>query len=184
MSLHAYQPQIGRYGPGKAMAAAHRVAAADAAVALAQIRMAAFAKLPGQAIAAASMADLAAGLATSDEGYGWLVNQLPRQHGELDRTLQDTTLHLADPVNDDHALRAHPGGTAVADAWALRRAALHDYHAQLGRHDYLPITVLRSLLHDHHARALGVDPVAEAVTNRLARAAALRLLIVSKEATS
>ncbi|MGW3352866.1 lantibiotic dehydratase [Nonomuraea rubra] len=184
LSLHAYQPQTGRYGPGKAMAAAHRVAAADSAVALAQIKMAAFAKLPGQALAAASMADLAAGLATSDEGYGWLVNQLPRQYGELDRALQDTTSRLADALNDDQALRAHPGGTAVADAWALRRAALHDYHAQLGRHDYLPITVLRSLLHDHHVRALGVDPAAEAVTNRLARAAALRLLTMNKEATS
>ncbi|MGW0192064.1 lantibiotic dehydratase [Nonomuraea sp. NPDC003201] len=183
LSLAAYQPQTGRYGPGTAMAAAHRVAAADSAAALAQITMATLAGLSGQAIAAASMADLAAGLAASEEGYGWLVNQLDREFGELDRALRDTTLLLADPANHYQVLRGHPGGAAVADVWAARRAELNAYRAQLGRHHRLPITVLRSLLHDHHVRALGVDPVTEAVTNRLARAAAMRRLALTERIT-
>lgn len=181
--LASYRPQTGRYGPGEAMAAAHEVAAADSAAALAQIMMTALAGLPGQAIAAASMADLAAGLAASDEGEGWLVNQLDREYGNLDRTLRDATLRLADPATDHQALRDYPGGAAVADAWAARRAALSAYRAELARHRRQPITVLRSLLHDHHVRALGVDPDTERVTNRLARAVAMRRLALTERIT-
>ncbi|MEV0167796.1 lantibiotic dehydratase [Nonomuraea fuscirosea] len=179
--LAPYQPQTGRYGPGTAMAATHQVAAADSAAALAQITMAARSGVPGQAITAASMADLAVGLApTSEDGHGWLVNQLDRAYGELDRALRNTTLLLADPAEDHKALRDHPGGAAVADAWAVRRATVSEYRAQLVRHHRLPITVLRSLLHDHHVRSIGVDPCTEAVTNRLARAAAMRLLVLAE----
>ncbi|GAA4945776.1 thiopeptide-type bacteriocin biosynthesis protein [Nonomuraea thailandensis] len=177
LRLAAYQPQTGRYGPGTALATSHRVAAADSAAALAQITMASRSGLPDQAIAAASMADLAAGLASSSgDGYGWLVNQLPREYGELDRTLRDTSRLLAEPANGYRALREHAGGEEVARAWTVRRATLNVYSAQLSRHRHAPITVLRSLLHDHHVRALGVDPDVESVTNRLARAAALRVL--------
>ncbi|MEV0163350.1 thiopeptide-type bacteriocin biosynthesis protein [Nonomuraea fuscirosea] len=171
MDLAAYQPQTGRYGAGVALAAAHEVAACDSGAALAQIVMAARTGLPAQAIAAASMADLAASLAASEEGYGWLINKLDREYGKLGRTSRDATLLLANSADDHQALRDQPGGAAVANAWTARRAALSGYRVQLARHDHQPITVLRSLLHDHHVRALGVDPGTEAVTNRLARAA-------------
>ncbi|MFB4284830.1 lantibiotic dehydratase [Nonomuraea sp. MTCD27] len=182
LCLAAYQPQTGRYGPGTALAASYQVAAADSAAALAQITMAARSGLPAQAIAAASMADLAAGLAPSPgAGYGWLVNQLPREYGELDRTLRDTSLLLAEPSDLYRALRDRPGGEEVARAWTVRRAALNVYRAELSRCRRAPITVLRSLLHDHHVRALGVDPDLEGVTNRLVRAAALRGLALAQQ---
>jgi hypothetical protein len=38
------------------------------------------------------------------------------------------------------------------------------------------VTVLRTLLHEHHMRALGIDPDLERQTGRHARAAALRRL--------
>ncbi|TMR90636.1 lantibiotic dehydratase [Nonomuraea basaltis] len=174
--LAPYQPQTGRYGPGATMAAAQDVAAADSAAALAQISMTARAGLPAQAIAAASMADLAAGLAPDPgEGCRWLLGQLQPDSRMLARTLRDRALLLADPADDYQALRLHPGGPEVAAAWETRKAALDAYRARLAGHRE-PVTVLRSLLHDHHVRALGVDPDTERVTNRLARAAAMRRL--------
>jgi thiopeptide-type bacteriocin biosynthesis protein len=179
MVLAPYQPQTGRYGPGEMMAAAHEVAASDSATALAQITMATRSRLHGQAIAAASMTDLAAGLApTPEQGYRWLLGRLRQEHGKLDRALRDLTLLLADPADDYQALYRYPGGPEVAAAWATRRAALGAYRARLTGHRE-PVVVLRSLLHDHHVRALGIDPDAERVTNRLARAAALRRLALA-----
>ncbi|MFD0659787.1 hypothetical protein [Thermocatellispora tengchongensis] len=63
----------------------------------------------------------------------------------------------------------------MATAWAARRSTLAAYRDQLAPHRE-PITVLRTLLHDHHVRAIGVDPDLETFTNRLARAAVLRHL--------
>ena len=42
-----------------------------------------------------------------------------------------------------------------------------------------PVAVLRTLLHEHHVRAVGVDPAFEKETGRLARAAALRRLALA-----
>jgi hypothetical protein len=42
-----------------------------------------------------------------------------------------------------------------------------------------PGVVLRTLLHEHHIRAVGVDPTFEKETGRLARAVALRLLALA-----
>lgn len=68
---------------------------------------------------------------------------------------------------------AQPGGTSLVLAWERRRSALAAYRNQLGRQRD-PRPVLRSLLHMHHVRTLGVTPERERVTHRLARAAALR----------
>jgi thiopeptide-type bacteriocin biosynthesis protein len=68
-----------------------------------------------------------------------------------------------------------PGGEQVAAAWTARAAAAAAYTARLApaatRHT--PETVLGSLLHLHHVRALGPDPRSEAVTYKLARSVAL-----------
>ncbi|MFG6197797.1 lantibiotic dehydratase [Nonomuraea sp. JJY05] len=182
LSLVPYQPQTGRYGPGVTMAAAHEVAVADSAAALAQISLAARAGLPAQAIAAASMADLAVSLAPDPgEGCRWLIGLLPQERGKLDRALRDTTLRLTAPADDHRELRRHPGGPEVATTWEARRAAMDAYRAWLTGHRE-PVTVLRSLLHDHHVRALGVNPDTEQVTNRLARAAAMRRLALEEAA--
>ena len=70
-------------------------------------------------------------------------------------------------------LRALPGGDTVAEAWGRRDAALAGYYEELSAQRD-PGTVLRTLLHEHHMRALGLDPDFERQTGRLARAAALR----------
>lgn len=174
LSLGAYQPQHGRYGHGTVMAAAEAVFAADSTAAAAQITMTTHAGIPSQAVAAVSMANLAASFAhTPVEGCRWLIDLLPQEQGKLDRALRDAALPLATPSEDRAALRTYPGGEIVAAAWDRRRVALAAYRDRLAE-DRDPATVLRSLLHDHHVRAVAVDPGGERVTNRLARAAAQR----------
>ncbi|MDT3444482.1 lantibiotic dehydratase [Pseudofrankia sp. BMG5.37] len=174
--LVTYQAQHGRYGFGTAMDRAHDVFAADSAAVLAQIGLASRVGLPAQAVTAASLVDLIAGFTgTAGDGLDWLVHAHRQEHGPLSPDLRDHTFRLADPHRTGEALRALPGGVQVLAAWQARADTLAAYrHALAGQHD--PLTVLPCLLRQHHNRALGVDPAAERVTVRLARAAALRHL--------
>ncbi|HEU5023607.1 MAG TPA: lantibiotic dehydratase [Spirillospora sp.] len=166
----------GRYGHGAALDAAEEVFAADTAAAIAQIAMAEAAGIPGQAVAAASMAHIAAAFAPdSTSGYRTLARALKQGSGLVDPEVRDQALLLAAPGGDRAAVRALPGGEAVASAWQRRGTALAAYHRLVaGQRD--PAGVLATLLHDHHVRALGPDPGHEEATGRLARAAALRNL--------
>ncbi|MFC0862170.1 lantibiotic dehydratase [Sphaerimonospora cavernae] len=176
ISLASYPEHSARYGEGPALTLVEQVFAADTPAAIAQLAMAEAADIPAQALAAASMAQLAASFAPSAEsGCRALLGCLKQETGTLDRTLRDHALHLADPAGDFHALRSLPGGEAVAAAWQARDIALAAYHRALAEQRD-PVTVLPALLHEHHVRALGVDPAFEKTTGRLARAAALRHL--------
>ncbi|RAY15422.1 lantibiotic dehydratase [Actinomadura craniellae] len=166
----------GRYGHGPALEAAEEVFATDTAAAIAQITMVEVAGVPGQAVAAASMAQLAAAFAADPaSGHRALTRHLEQGSGPLDREVRDQALHLADPTSDFAAVRALPGGEAVAAAWRSRATALATYHRLLARQRD-PAELLATLLHEHHVRALGPDPAHEVTTGRLARAAALRTL--------
>jgi thiopeptide-type bacteriocin biosynthesis protein len=183
LALTGYQAQPGRYGDGAAMRAAERVFAADTQAAIAQIAMAAGVAGRAQAVAAASLATLAAGFTG---GYQCLVDVLEQETGALDRGLREEAVRLADPAAGFGSLRELNGGARVAVAWDERGLALAAYRDAL-RGQREPVSVLRSLMHDHHVRALGVDPDLERVTNRLARAAALRQVArarASAEATA
>lgn len=182
LNLGTYQPQNGRYGHG-ATTAVESVFTADSSAALAEITFATRASLPSQAITAASNTDLAASFATLPEvGWRWLTDLLPREQGKLDRSLRDATLLLAGTAHDRTALSAYPGGEIVAAAWDHRRGALAAYRKQLAD-ERDPATVLRSLLHDHHVRAIGVDPDRERVINRLTRTAAQRQIALTRGRT-
>jgi thiopeptide-type bacteriocin biosynthesis protein len=164
LTLASYPQHPARYGDGEALAAAERVFAADTACAAAQIAVAQASGIPAQALAAASMAHLAASFAPDPQtGYRALAGCLRREHGPLDRTLRDHALGLADPDGDYRAVRALPGGEAVATAWTARDIVLTAYHRALARQRD-PRTVLRTLLHEHHVRAVGVDPTFEKET--------------------
>ncbi|MFJ7997552.1 lantibiotic dehydratase [Streptomyces sp. NPDC096310] len=172
LELASYQPQTGRYGHGPALDAAHAVFAADSAAGVAQILAAADDTATGQALAAASMVNLTEQFIT-DPGRAadWLARNLPHEHGPLARELTRRTLALADPART--ALFELPGGPGVAAAWQHRSTTLRVYHDELAlQRD--PLTALRSLLHQHHIRALPVNPDNERATGRLARACALR----------
>ncbi|GHE98132.1 hypothetical protein GCM10017776_13870 [Streptomyces griseoluteus] len=170
--LAPYQPQTGRFGSEATMDTAHQVFAADSAAALAQIQLTertdAFAP---QALAAASALRLVTPLAPdSAAAEEWLVRNLPQGTGRLSRTLRSQVLELASQ-NGTYALAALPGGPQVTEAWRSRTAAVHTYRTVLTS-EREPLDVARSLLHQHHVRALGVDPRAEETTIRLVRTAA------------
>jgi len=104
LNLGTYQPQNGRYGHGTANAV-QDVFAADSAAALAEITMATRTGIPTQAIAAASMADLAACFATDpEEGCRWLIDLLPQEQGRLERSLRDAALLVAGTADGRAAL--------------------------------------------------------------------------------
>ncbi|MFE4666632.1 lantibiotic dehydratase [Streptomyces sp. NPDC056716] len=169
LTLATYHPPTGRYGHGTTMDAAHAVFAADSSAAVAQID-ATLGGTDAQALAAASMVGIATHFApTTDEGLHWLAQELPKEQGPLDRALRDRALELADSFDD--AFLSSPGAEAVA--WQRRAAALTAYRAELSAQRD-PFTVLGSLLHLHHLRALGIGPDRERITGRLARACALR----------
>ncbi len=176
LALAAYHEHPARYGDGPALAAAEQVFAADTTAAISQLRMAEQAGISGQALAAASMAHLAAGFAADPAaGYRTLLACLQRHTEPTDRTLSDLARDLVDPCGEFRRLRALPGGDAVAAAWQARHTALRAYHdSLLPQRD--PAGVLRTLLHEHHVRAVGVDPQFERKTGHLARAAAMRCL--------
>lgn len=175
LTLDTYHPETGRYGAGPAMAAAEALFAADSAVVLAQLTaLASSREIHPQALTAASLVDLVCAMTGSRfAGMRWLID-----HAELaghapvrDRELLRQALRLA----DGPALHSIPSGPAIAAAWHTRSEAATRYTSCLAPDatHVTPASVLVSLLHMHHVRAHGIDPDAEAVSHRLARAVAL-----------
>ncbi|MFE0683462.1 lantibiotic dehydratase [Streptomyces sp. NPDC058961] len=174
LSLATFEPQTGRFGHGAAMEAAEAVFAADASAAIAQLECVRLAGVSAQALTAASLADIAVSFAeTARAGRAWLAEHLPQGQGRLSPTDREETFQLTGRHSRD-VLRSLPGGGRVADAWEQRRIALAAYRQAVdAQRD--PDTVMRSLLHHHHVRAVGVDPDRESITHRLARVSARRV---------
>ncbi|MFJ6138623.1 lantibiotic dehydratase [Kitasatospora sp. NPDC092286] len=176
VTLDTYQPETGRYGTGPAMAAAERLFSADSTAVLAQLSfLAANRNIPPQALTAVSLAALAAAVAGGrPAGMHWLLRHPEHTAGASaqDRAMRRHALILD---QDRTAFRSLAGGRELAAAWADRADTAARYAAQLtargGRPS--PDSVLGSLLHLHHARACGIDPVGEGTTYKLARGIAL-----------
>ncbi|MEV6964430.1 lantibiotic dehydratase [Hamadaea sp. NPDC051192] len=182
LRLAAYHEHPGRYGHGPAQQAIQLVSFADTEAAICQLRAAAHvdtatgAQVWAQALAAASMTRIAAALADNAAiGYRALLTLLHPDSGPAARILTDLARTLADPADDHHNLRALPGGATVADAWQARDIMLRAYQLSL-RPQREPLSVLRTLLHEHHMRAVGLEPSFERATNHAARTAALLCL--------
>lgn len=182
LTLASTPQHLARYGDGPALTAAEQVFATDTTAAITQLTAAGKSTIPAQALAAASMAHLAASFSPDPQtGYRSLLECLPQQRGPLDRTLRVHALALADPEDGYHAVHTLPVGASIAAAWRARDTALRAYHQALIQQDREPSTVLRTLLHEHHVRAVGVDPTFEKETGRLARAVALRHLALASD---
>ncbi|MEV5123616.1 thiopeptide-type bacteriocin biosynthesis protein [Streptomyces decoyicus] len=162
------------------MDAAHQMFAADSAAALTQIQLTERTDVfAPQALTVASALSLVTHLALSAaEAEEWLVLNLPQGKGRLDRSMRNQVLELAAPEGAS-ALTALPGGSQVAEAWRARAAALDVYRNALPR-ERDPLAVARSLLRQHHVRALGISPSTEATTLRLVRSAALQHRMTSR----
>ncbi|WP_437086995.1 lantibiotic dehydratase [Streptomyces sp. enrichment culture] len=167
------EPETGRYGTGRLLAAAEQVFIADSAAARAQMKL----RIPAElapAVTAASFHDIATVFAGSaDAARVWLLSVLPQAEGAAPpRAVQTSALYLAAP--DRSGLLEVPGGSVLIDAWARRRAALESYRDDLSAAGRDPLDVLPSLLHMHHNRAAGLDPEGEADCRRLARTIAVQ----------
>ncbi|MFD5163490.1 lantibiotic dehydratase [Streptomyces hawaiiensis] len=167
-------PETGRWGTGALMSLAEDVFAADSRALAVQ-----FAQSAGphrQVLTAANFVALAAAFTGSIAGgMDWLIT-----HGRmsdprpLDRMVLGEAVRLADPTDDWAALRAAPGGAAIAAAWRERHEALARYRKVLDESGGIdPNLVLDSLLHAHHIRAAGIDKDDERMCVRLAHAAAM-----------
>ena len=182
--LDTYRPELARYGGHPdAMAAAQALFAADSVAAQAQLgALARSRQLHPEVLTAASMVDLACSMAGSRrDGLAWLVRRsdLARTDGRAStghRDLPRQALALYATVGDNPL----PGGgedPGHLAAWAARRQMARHYVDVLAHHGHHPApdSVVVSLLHLHHVRALGIDPASETRCHRLARAVALSL---------
>ncbi|MGA5490306.1 lantibiotic dehydratase [Streptomyces pseudogriseolus] len=174
MQFATSYPETGRWGPWPLMSLAEDVFAADSR-ALA-VQFAQSSRPHQQVLAAANFVSVAAAFTGSTAaGMNWLI-----AHGRItdprpmDRTVRGQALRLADPADGWAALRAAPGGDAIASAWSERDAALARYRQKLDAFGGIdPDVVLDSLLHAHHIRASGIDKDDERMCVRLAHAAAM-----------
>ncbi len=170
--LDTYEPEVGRYGDGPAMAAAESVFVADSAAVATQLRHIPPTAVNPTALTAASMVNLVSGFTGGTEtGMAWLVDHVdkrPAPPAPAPRALLREAIQVAGP--DAHA--AVPGWATLAPRWHARRAALADYRQQLSSTADVELA-LESLLHLHHVRAIGLDRDSERVCRRLARAVAL-----------
>lgn len=170
----AYREQPGRHG--RLPTLAECVFATDTTAATAQLRLAEQTGISSQALAAVSLAEIGAGFAPDPAvGYATLLEQLKGHTEPVDRAVGDLARNLACPVGEFARLRALSGGDVVLAAWEARRQALRAYYSALDA-EAAPAGLLRTLLREHHHRALGVDPDFERQTNHLARAVAMRYL--------
>ncbi|WP_436499607.1 lantibiotic dehydratase [Actinokineospora sp. HUAS TT18] len=159
LSLDTYQPETARFGAGPAMATAEMVFAADSAAAAAQRHT----PLDTHALTAASLIDITTALhGDVDTGMDWLIDNITTDTPTpLPRPQLAHTIGLTDPA------------TPVAADWIERRIALHAYRDALTTINREPESALPALLHLHCLRAHGINPDAERLCHRLARAAAL-----------
>ncbi len=129
--LDTYYPEVGRYGTGAAMHAAEAVFAADSAVAIEALSITASGTPHPYAVITASFTDLAAAFTGSlSSGLSWLTDHVNhRPAPALARGIHGQAMCLADPSGDWAALRAVPGGEALALTWGRRRSALAAYRA-------------------------------------------------------
>ncbi|MGI5238776.1 lantibiotic dehydratase [Dactylosporangium sp. CA-139066] len=179
LRLPSWSPEHGRWGDGAAWQAAEAVFRADSHAMLTTLRQL---HRPGrQALVAAHTVGIAAGFTGSiGAGMRWLADHVPVGGvGAINRPAFTEAVSLADPSNGWAALRAAPGGAAIADAWAGRDAALAAYRTHFPGRDTVGVDVddvLGSLLHVMFVRAVGINFEEEAVCLHLARAAALTWL--------
>lgn len=170
--LDTYRPELARYGASaEARAAVERVFVADSTAARAQLALTARQRrLDPVALTAASMIDLVtAARGGRVAGLAWLVERadLAAGAGRTNRAQLAQVLDLLDPTAPHRE---------VTGTWRDRAETVHHYANLMRPEQPLADTMLVSLLHLHHVRALGVDPVGEGRCHRLARAAALSLL--------
>ncbi|MBT8227341.1 MAG: lantibiotic dehydratase, partial [Dactylosporangium sp.] len=176
LTLDTYRPEIARYGGGAARVAVEELFAADSAAAVAQLTATTTGQVHPDALTAASLIDLLAGL-LGDQATAvrWLLEHpdIAGRAGASDRAVLRQTLDLAASGTDGRDTASRPGGALLTPSWQARRQAANAYAGTLPEGGPRPAAVAVSLLHLHHNRAHSADAATEARTYKLARAVAL-----------
>jgi thiopeptide-type bacteriocin biosynthesis protein len=152
------------------MRAAEKVFAADSAVVSAALRSQADDRIDPAALTAINMLAITeaflGGRAIAAE---WLISQRPPAAEPITPAVARQVITWATADTTEWLMSWPPG---LATAWRTRAAALTAYRAQLPSTQPTD-SVLESLLHMHHNRAIGIDTGSERVSRRLARQAML-----------
>ncbi len=124
-------PETGRWGSGRAWAAAEEVFRADSRALLAQLRQPA--RPHQRALAAAHLIAIASAyLGSVGAGTRWLIDRVPsKAPAPVPRSVYAYAVRIADPRDGWAALRAAAGGTPIVSAWADRDEALAAYRRHL-----------------------------------------------------
>ena len=165
--LDSYQPELGRYGCGATMDSAEAVFVADSKAVTAGLRHLVPSVIHPIALAVASMVEIATHLLGDDQAMTWLASRPASGGIDVDRAVVDQAVRLAQPG----VLPGQSWPDEVATAWLDRAASLSVYAKQIPTFADVE-TVLESLLHMHHNRAIGVDQESERACSRLARQSA------------
>jgi thiopeptide-type bacteriocin biosynthesis protein len=175
LQFAVHYPERGRWGDGDLMTAAEAVFTADSRAVCVQLGRATHLR-PQVLMAAQFVAVAAACRGSARLGMTWLIEHANAEKAApAPRDVLAEAVRLADPTDDWAALRAEPGGEAIVQAWDERDRALANYRSLATEEPSISMdSVISSLLHAHHMRAVGIDPAHESTCLRLARAAALR----------
>ncbi|MGW8329395.1 lantibiotic dehydratase [Streptomyces sp. NPDC055897] len=167
-SVETYQPETARFGGPAAMDAVEGFFAADSVAALLQLAFLVGKDAPdADALTAASMVDIAAGLFGSDaEAMRWLIEHTRTDTIAPARAVYRQAVDLVNADSPDLDAR-------MIATWSARRATLAAYRQALAETEVQPQDVLPDLLHLHHVRMRGPGLPQERAHLHLARAAAL-----------
>lgn len=168
-----YYPEVGRYGGPDALAAAETVFGADSVAVLYGIQHLTGA-MPPESLAAAGMVHIVRALLGDDTAASrWLIDRTPVMvQAESPHPLgRDAAYGMASLALAETVTYPSSWPHELTQAWRHRASALRDYARLLP--SPVPDRVVDSLLHMHHNRVVGPDPLNEHLARCLARAAAL-----------
>ncbi|MFG2480747.1 lantibiotic dehydratase [Streptomyces fagopyri] len=175
--LHPYRPETARYGGSETFAEAEAVFQADSEVVLTQLSLSR-AKALGpdrQLMTALNLVAMVRGMLPQDWA-GWLLRAIPRDcYREAFRNRRGELRALVELGGD---VARQCGGDLLAAAWLRRDRDLSRYARALERQPSGPASgdpldrALRSLMHTHHIRAVGIDRPSEGAAYALARGVA------------
>ncbi|SEG75571.1 thiopeptide-type bacteriocin biosynthesis domain-containing protein [Nonomuraea solani] len=160
MVLDTYQPEYVRYGGEKAMPAAERFFHADSEAVVRQLGLLrdGVLTLEPELVAAANFMRIARGLGGDDWAAHYLEHIPKGDHHVAFRQHRRAAVRLIDPAGGWTALAAEPGGARLIESWG----PLADYAAELESTDpRTRLDIVRSVLHMHANRLLGIDRAAE-----------------------
>ncbi|MEY9211566.1 lantibiotic dehydratase [Thermobifida halotolerans] len=173
LSLDTYSPEIGRYGADPSLSVAEEVFVADAELVAALLRQQATSPVDLTASVVANMVAIVTGFhGDPTAAMNWLAKRPVPTAPAIDRKVADEAIRISiETGTQPRCARSHE----LDALWQRRADALKAYCTALSA-DTNTDTVVESLLHMHHNRAVGIAPEHERTCRRLARQASLSWL--------